>query len=292
MVNEEPWTVMRVLNWTSNYFGEKGLESPRLEAELLLAHSLGMKRIDLYTHFDLVLDTQQLASFRALIRERLAGKPTSYIVGHKEFMSLDFLVNEYVLIPRPETEVLVEAAIERLSEIEEAPIAVDVCTGCGNIACSIATYVPAAHIFATEVSAEAALLARKNAERLGVSGQVKIIEGDLFSPLKGELPRKVDVIVSNPPYISAEEFEKLPLEVRNFEPRSALLSGPNGTEFQERIAKEGLEFLQEGGCIVIEISPERSEEVREILKAAGEYRDIKVLKDYAEKDRVILAQRK
>jgi len=291
-VNDEPWTVMRVLNWTSDYFGKKGIESARLEAELLLAHSLKMKRLDLYTHFDLVLTAQQLASFRALIQERLAGKPTSYILGHKEFMSLDFLVNEYVLIPRPETEILVEAAIEKLSEIEGEPLALDICTGCGNIACSIATYVPTARLFATESSAEAALLARKNAERLGVSEQVKIVEGDLFSPLEGKLPRQADLVVSNPPYISAGQFEKLPREVRDYEPRSALLSGPKGTEFHQRIAKEGLEFLKPGGYIAMEISPEQAEQVREILSALGEYRDAELRRDYARKERVILAQRK
>ena len=293
-MNQEPWTILRLLNWTADYFHKKGIENSRLETEVLLAHLLRLKRIDLYTHFDRALEATELAAFKALIQERLSGRPTSYIVGHKEFMSLDFLVNEHVLIPRPETETLVETAVEILGSIVESEaggvVVTDLCTGCGCVACSIATYAPGAKVFAVDSSPEALEVAKKNVERLGLREQVSLLLGDLFEPLEGKLPRLADMIVSNPPYISEKDFLELDPGIRNFEPREALLAGPTGTEVHEKIARQALKFLSPGGHLLMEVASGQFESVKTMLQTSGSYSDILAAKDFSGIDRVVIAR--
>src|SRR5262245_21557602 len=218
------WTIRALMEWTEKHFQQKGIESPRLEAQLLLAHALECRKTELYTRWDEGIAEDRRGRFRDLIRRRLEGCPVQYLLGYREFFLLQLEVTPAVLIPRPETELLVTEALNFLKS-REAPRVLDVGTGSGCIAIAIAHRHMSAQITATDISAEALEIARRNAARHNLAERIRFVQGDLLEPLGNE---SFDVIVSNPPYVAGEEYAALAAHVRNFEPRLALDGGPDG----------------------------------------------------------------
>jgi release factor glutamine methyltransferase len=259
------WTTLSVLDWTTQRFTEAGITAARLEAQILLAHVLGCTRMQLYTGFDKPLAEAELASYRGLIKRRLAGEPVSYLVGETEFWGLPFHVEPSVLVPRPDTETVIEVA-RAVRPDRAAPCRLlDLCTGSGVIAVSLAREYPAAHVVATELSPAAAALARRNAARNAVADRVDVREGDLFAPVRGE---RFDLIAANPPYIASAVIPTLSREVRR-EPVIALDGGPDGLAFHDRICAEAREHLVPGGAIVLEHGFDQADAVAARLIAAG-----------------------
>jgi release factor glutamine methyltransferase len=280
MAADEIWTVMRVLTWTQGRFAERGLATPRLDAEVLLAHVLGKDRVGLYTHFDQPLDAGELGEYRELIKRRLGGQPVAYLVGKREFRSLELQVDARVLVPQPDTEVTVELALSRL-EGREAPRVVDVGTGSGAIALAIKKARPDAEVLAVDRSSDAAEVARANAARLALAVEVRV--GDLLAPVDGAF----DVIVSNPPYIPTREIARLPAEVRA-EPMAALDGGTDGLEVIKRLITDARERLKPGGALVLEVGAGQSPSVRSLLLESG-YSGIEVSKDLGGIERALAA---
>jgi release factor glutamine methyltransferase len=262
------WTTLSVLDWTTQRFTEAGIAAARLEAQILLAHVLGCTRMQLYTGFDKPLGEAELASYRGLIKRRLAGEPVSYLVGETEFWGLPYWVEPSVLVPRPDTETVIE--VVRAARPERGAGAapcrlLDLCTGSGVIAISLAREYPAAQVVATELSPAAAALARRNAARNAVADRVDVREGDLFAPVRGE---RFDLIAANPPYIASAVIPTLSAEVRR-EPVIALDGGADGLAFYDRICAEAREHLVPGGAIVLEHGFDQADAVGARLVAAG-----------------------
>jgi release factor glutamine methyltransferase len=251
-VNDDEWTVGRLLGWTAEWLAARGSDSPRLDAEVLLAHVRGCQRIELYTAFDTPVGDPERGRFRELVKRRGAGEPVAYLVGSREFFSLPFRVTADVLVPRPETEGLVVRAIDICRGLA-APRIVDVGTGSGAIAITLARHLPQASLVATDVSPEALEVARDNAARLGVADRVAFVHCDLLDDPQAAGPW--DVIVSNPPYVREDEFDALPRDVRQHEPRGALVSGPTGVEVIARLAAVAADRLAAGGWLVVEVGP-------------------------------------
>lgn len=283
------WTVKRILDWTIPHLKSQGSDSPRLDAEILLAHARGCPRIQLYTNYDQPLTDTQRATMRDLVKRRSAAEPVAYLVGHREFFGLDFRVTKDVLIPRPDTETLVVDAIEDLKP-QAAPRVLDVGTGSGCIAISLAVNCSNAEVTAIDLSQAALDIAKANAETHNVAGRIRWLYGDLFSPLTaGE---KFDLIASNPPYIASAEIETLSADVRMHEPRSALDGGPDGLDIIRRFIAGAPRHLVSQGKLLIEISGEQADAVTQLLAANGHFDDIVVLKDLAKQPRVVRAARK
>ncbi|MEO7735006.1 MAG: peptide chain release factor N(5)-glutamine methyltransferase [Kofleriaceae bacterium] len=275
------WTILGVLDWTAQRFTEAGITAGRLEAQLLLAHVLSCTRMQLYTGFDKPLGEAELASYRGLIKRRLAGESVSYLVGETEFWGLPFHVDASVLVPRPDTETVIEVARLARPDRTAACRILDLCTGSGVIAVSLAREYAAAQVVATELSAPAAGIARKNAERNGVADRVDVREGDLFAPVAGE---QFDLIVSNPPYIASAVIATLSAEVRG-EPRMALDGGSDGLVFYDRICAEARGHLTEGGVLLVEHGYDQAEPVRARFAAAG-FTGITLVHDLGKQPRV------
>jgi release factor glutamine methyltransferase len=280
------WTTLAVLDWTTQRFTEAGIGSARLEAQLLLAHVLGCTRMQLYTGFDKPLGEPELAGYRALIKRRLGGESVAYLLGEQEFWGLPFFVDASVLVPRPDTETVIEVARAVRVDRAAACRVLDLCTGSGAIAISIAKELPAAHVVATEVSPEAAAIARRNAERNGMAERVEIRVGDLFAPVAGE---RFDLIVSNPPYIASATIATLAPEVRR-EPRLALDGGPDGLLFYDRICALAPEYLHAGGALVLEHGFDQADPVRERMLAAG-FSEVTLVHDLGKNPRVTHGRR-
>ena len=277
----ETWTIRKVLTWTTQHFEKRQVDSPRLTAEILLAHVLKTSRVRLYVDLDRPLSKEELATFRALIERRMSGEPTQYLTGVKEFYNRSFKVDARVLIPRPETELLVEASLRVLPK--DAPSrALDVCTGSGCIAISLAAERPQASVLATDVSPEACALARENAEALGVDARVTIVQGDLFAPVPADA--RFQLVVSNPPYIASGEIPGLSAEVRR-EPHLALDGGKDGLNLIRRVIEGARRCLLPGGLLAMEIGETQGNAVRELLQAAG-FEDARVEKDLERRDRL------
>ncbi|MFL5349614.1 MAG: peptide chain release factor N(5)-glutamine methyltransferase [Hyalangium sp.] len=277
----ETWTIRKVLTWTTQHFEKRQVDSPRLTAEILLAHVLKTSRVRLYVDLDRPLAKEELASFRALIERRMSGEPTQYLTGMKEFYNRSFKVDARVLIPRPETELLVEAALRVLPK--DAPSrALDVCTGSGCIAISLASERPQASLLATDVSPDACALARENAEALGVGARVTVVQGDLFAPVPADA--RFQLVVSNPPYIASGEIPGLSAEVRR-EPHLALDGGKDGLIVIRRVIEGARRCLLPGGLLAMEIGETQGNAVRELLQAAG-FEDARVEKDLERRDRL------
>ncbi|GIW98559.1 MAG: release factor glutamine methyltransferase [Pirellulaceae bacterium] len=253
----EPWTIGRLLTWTTDYLARHGSGSPRLDAEVLLAQALQCQRIDLYARYDQEPAEQPRSTFRELVKRRAAGTPVAYLVGHREFYSIDFEVTPDVLIPRPETEHLVVEAIDRLKTLaprRPAPCHVaDIGTGSGCIAIALAKYVPQVRVTAVDVSDKALEVARRNVLRHDLQARVELVHSDLFTGLPAN--RQFDIIVSNPPYVSAAEYEQLDRSVREFEPRLALLADHDGWGVIERLLDTASEYLAPDGFLLVEASP-------------------------------------
>ena len=259
------WTTLGVLDWTTQRFSEAGIAGVRLEAQLLLAHVLGCTRVQLYTGFDKPLGDAELASYRGLIRRRLAGESVSYLLGEAEFWGLPFFVDPSVLVPRPDTETVIEVARVARPDRTQPLRILDLCTGSGAIAVSLAKEYPAATVVATEISSPAAAVARKNAERNQVADRVDIRIGDLFAPVAGQ---RFDLIVSNPPYIASAVIPTLSAEVRR-EPVIALDGGRDGLVFYDRICGQARDYLAPGGVLLVEHGYDQADAVRARFIAAG-----------------------
>lgn len=289
MSKDPPWSVLRLLDWTTDFFKSREVDSPRLDAEVLLAEAMGCKRIELYTRFEEVPAAGVRDAFKALVKKRGDGSPVAYLVGRKEFYSLEFEVEEGVLIPRPDTELLVVTALDLLKDggQDEAMIA-DVGTGTGAIAIALASQAPGVKVVAIDVSPQAVALANKNAEKHGVNDRVYATESDLFARLKES--RTFDLIVSNPPYVTTNELIDLDATVRDHEPHLALDGGPEGTDVIERLLAEAPARLNEGGSLLIEIGPSIASRVEGLAKEAAGLDFVATLKDLAGLERVIHAR--
>lgn len=269
-----------------------GIEHARLDAELLLGHALGRDRAWLLVHMQDQFEGPGQRLYEKYIDRRAVREPLQYITGVQEFWGLPFIVTPDVLIPRPETELVVESAIRSMRTVA-APVFIDLCTGSGCIAVSLAREYPRARIFATDRSEPALDIARRNARQNGVADRIRFLEGDLFEPLnETDLIGRVDAIVTNPPYIRSDELPALQPEVRDFEPEMALIAGPAGTEIAERIIGESPVYLRSGGSLIMEMGMGQTDALRTIIAAAGAYAEPEVLKDLAGIERVILAKKK
>ncbi|GAB6184879.1 peptide chain release factor N(5)-glutamine methyltransferase [Thermopirellula anaerolimosa] len=291
MPETEVWTIGRLLAWTTEYLGRHGSESPRLDAEVLLAAAKGCRRIDLYAAFEEIASDEVRAKFRSMVRERADGTPVAYLVGRREFFSLSFHVTPAVLIPRPETEDLVVRMLDLAKEFtSESPVRVcDVGTGSGVLAVCAAKHLPQAEITAVDVSKEALRVAEENAERLGLAERIRFLQSDLLDALPPQ--ESFHLICSNPPYVSEEEFARLPRDVREHEPYQALVAGPRGTEIIARLVPQAAERLVPGGWLLIEISPMIREAVEAILAAEPRLEPGPILKDSARRWRIAQARR-
>lgn len=285
MSEPQTWTIRKVLDWTRQHFEKQAVDSARLTADLLLGHVLQVPRIKLYMDLDRPLSKDELATYRALITRRLGGEPVQYLVGSWEFYGRGFAVDPRVLIPRPETELLVEAALRAVPK--DAPARVlDLCTGSGCIAATIAAERPQASVWATDVSPEALAVARPNAEKLGVDGRVTFFQGDLFGPVPEGA--KFDVIVSNPPYVKSEEIAGLQREVQK-EPRLALDGGTDGLDLVRRIVAQAPARLVAGGLLALEIGEDQGAAVKALLTQAG-FVDVRIEPDLERRDRLALGR--
>jgi len=285
---KESWTILEVVRWTTARFERHGIDSARLDAELLAAQAFGRTRVELYTHFDQPLRPDELAGYRGLVERRLAGEPVAYILGRKEFWSLDLLVDPAVLVPRPDTEVLVEQALELLRSMPDMgrPLRVaDVGTGSGALALALKRERPVDDIFALDTSAEALALAQGNAGRLGLD--ITFARGDLVQPLAGLVP--FDLVVSNPPYIPSQDIDGLSAEVRR-EPRLALDGGPDGLAVVRRLAADAAGVLAPQGALAMEIGVGQAGDTVEILRGHG-FAGIGTRRDLAGIERVVFGHR-
>jgi len=277
---EETWTILKVLQWTTGYFSRKGIDQPRANAEVLLAHVLGTDRIQLYLHFDRPLSAAELASYRELVRRRADREPTQYITQKQEFWSLEFEVNPFVLIPRPETELLLEKALELMGDFSGKRI-LDLATGSGAIAVSLAHERSAARIIATDKSCEALQVAKRNAVRHHVQDRVHLAAMDLFS---GFSPARTsfDLILSNPPYIGEVEFATLAPEVVCHEPQAALRGGgAQGLDTILRILREVPPFMKPGSMLLMEIGHDQAKLLDEEFKGSPWIEGYEFIKDYS-----------
>jgi release factor glutamine methyltransferase len=279
----ETWTVRTVLGWTTEYLAKRGIDSPRLTAEMLLAHALRLSRVYLYTDLDRPLVKAERAGFRSLIERRAAGEPTHYLIGAREFYNRSFAVDPRVLIPRPETELLVESVLRAVPKDRSSQL-LDVCTGSGCIAVSLAAERPQASVWATELSTDACEVARANALANKVDGRIKVLQGDLFEPLAPGV--RFDAVVSNPPYVSSGEIAGLSAEVRR-EPLTALDGGADGLALLRRIIAGAGSRLKPGGLLALEIGEKQGEAVLDLLRRAG-YANARIEKDLARLDRLAL----
>lgn len=289
----EAWTVLRLIRWSGAYLEGKGVEGGRLDAEHLLARALGTERLQLYLEFDRPLSREELDAFRPLLLRRAEREPLQHILGRTAFRELVLVTDARALIPRPETEVLVQAVLDWAGEEAGAGkglTALDVGTGSGAIALSLALEGPFRRVVATERSEEALALARENAEGAGLEERVDLRPGDLFGPVAEEGP--FDAVVSNPPYVAREEEPELPPEVREWEPREALIAGPEGTEVIRRLVEGAPPHLRSGGLLALEIGAGQGVEVRRIVEDAGGYREPEIRRDLAGRERILLAVRR
>ena len=276
MEKKDVWTISSLLNWTVNYFKSKNIESARLDAEVLLSHVLGQERIYLYVHFDEPMEQAELGKFREYVKKRAQHVPVAYIIGEKEFMGLPFKVTPDTLIPRPDTEILVENVLANLAEDETVQI-VDIGTGSGAIILSLLANLPKARGKTVDIAVKAVEVAKENAVRLQVADRCEFLVGDLFAPLQDS---KFDVIVSNPPYIPQKDIATLEADVRAYEPVSALTDGGDGLSYYRRLLAEGKRYLKENGFIALEIGIHQAQAVKRIALDNG-WRNIKIIKDYA-----------
>lgn len=273
-----------MLNWTVNYFKSKNIQSARLDAEVLLSHVLRQERIYLYVHFDEPMEQNELSKFREYVKKRAQHVPIAYIIGEREFMGLPFKVTKDTLIPRPDTEILVENVLNNVDKDKEIEI-VDIGTGSGAIILSLLVNLPKAQGKTVDISSKAIEVAKENAVNLQVNDRCEFFVGDLFAPLNDN---KFDVIVSNPPYIPQKDIATLEDDVKEYEPVSALTDGGDGLSYYRRLLSEGKAYIKENGFIALEIGIYQSEDVKQIAMDNG-WKNIKIIKDYAGIDRVVLA---
>jgi len=280
----QAWTVMRLLRRTSAYLTEKGVDKARLDAEVLLAHSLGLTRVELYLNFDRPLTSPELDLFRELVRRRAAFEPVAYIIGVKEFYSLELEVDPRVLIPRPETELVVDEAVRLAREQWPDPAIgsltlLDLGTGSGAIALALARELPLAEVWATDISGPALEVARANAQRHGFSSRIQFFQGDLFGAV-GETRERFNLVISNLPYIPRFVFAEMDPDVREYEPMEALDGGEDGLDLIGRAVIEARAYLRPHGALILEIWPTQTDRIRELGQTQG-YDRVRILKDHS-----------
>ncbi|MDJ0865223.1 MAG: peptide chain release factor N(5)-glutamine methyltransferase [Myxococcota bacterium] len=282
----ETWTVLRLLRWTTQHFQERGIETARLDAECLLAHALGCERLKLYVDFEKPVEEAERARFRELVRRRAGERvPVALLLGTREFWSQPLRVTSDVLVPRPETETLVEAALDLLPDPEGEVRVHDLGTGSGAVALAIARERPKAHVVASDVSEAALAVARENAAALGLADRVHFAAGPLFEPVAGE---DFDLVVSNPPYVAERDADTLPPELAH-EPRSALFAGPDGLDVLRPLVQQVGARLRPGGAVALEMDPRQTPIVAAWLEAAGLV-DLDTRRDVARSPRVLTAR--
>ncbi|SDG60612.1 release factor glutamine methyltransferase [Selenomonas sp. WCT3] len=290
MANNEIWTIGRILKWTEQYFEQKGVESPRLDAEVLLSHLLKKQRIYLYVHFDEPLQAEELAAYREMIKKRVAHVPVAYILGEKEFMGLTFQVTADTLVPRPDTEILVQAAVDALKGMPpEAHRFADIGTGSGAICLSVLHFTENTEADTVDISPGARAVAEQNAAALGLTERITFHTGDLLEPIKD---KTYTAILSNPPYIPQADIETLAPEVRCKEPMTALCGGADGLDFYRRLCAEAPDMLLAGGFMAFEVGIHQAEAVANLAQEHPLIERTEIIKDYAGIDRVVVAWRK
>jgi release factor glutamine methyltransferase len=288
---DSPWTVRRILSWTAQDFASRGLPSPRLDAEVLLAHALGADRVRLYLDLDRELGEDELAAMRALVARRRAREPVAYLVGRREFYGRPFSVSPAVLVPRPETETLVERALTLLPPGRPARV-LDLCTGSGAIGLTLLAERPELRADLSDVSAAALGVARANALALGVADRARLFEGDLFEALPVPCPAadRYDLVVANPPYVAERDAPSLDPDVVSFEPRVALFAGEDGLAIIARLVRGAPAWLVPGGTLLVEIGASQGEAARALARSSGGWSHVAVLQDLGRRDRVLEAR--
>jgi release factor glutamine methyltransferase len=277
------WTIANVLRWATDDFRARGIESPRLDAEVLLARALGTTRIQLVVDARRALSAEELGRFRDMVKRRRAHEPVAYIVGEREFWGRVFRVDRRVLVPRPDTETLVEAALESTRHVSMSMRALDLCTGSGCVAISLAKERPTSVVYATDASEDALAVARENALRLGAYNVV-LRAGDLYAPVDATL--RCDLITANPPYIARGELATLQQDVRDFEPRMAVEAGDDGLDVLRRVVAGAPVHLVPGGVLAVEVGAGQAPAVAELFRGAG-FDGIALRRDYARIERVV-----
>jgi release factor glutamine methyltransferase len=291
----ETWTVRRLLEWTTDFFTRKNVDPPRLSAELLLAHVLGVPRISLYTGFERPVAERERATLRDLVKRAAEDEPIEYLTGKAHFFNLEFEVTRDVLIPRPDTETLVEHVLQlaRIASGLESPRVLDLCTGSGCIAAALAYQLKTAMVVATDSSEPAIAVARRNIERLGLTDRVTLATGDLFEPLSQLVDREpFDLIVSNPPYIPSGQIDALDRSVRAYEPRVALDGGIDGLAFHRRILDDAPARVVSGGRVFLEIAFDQGPAALEVARSRDAFHEARIIKDNAGNDRVLALRKK
>jgi len=300
------WTILAILRWTADYFRAKGVSEPRAAAEILLAHTLGVSRLDLYLRYDQPLNGDELTRFKALVVRRREGEPVAYLTGHREFWSLDIQVTPAVLIPRPETETLVAAALEAARFYEEkefgrggqgegqpntSPLwGLEVGVGSGAVVIALAKELPAMAWVGVDRSGAALTVARANARRHAVLPRVHFLQSDLLGALKPA--PAFALLVANLPYVPRAEWERLPREIKAFEPPGALLGGEDGLDLIRRLIHQAHQYLREGGWLLLEIGDRQGPQVTALVEASGAYDRVSFVKDFSGVERVVRARRR
>lgn len=282
------WTVQRIIDWTTQHFRKCGCDSPRLDAEILLAHVRGCDRIQLYTRYAEILSADERACMRDLVNRRAQREPVAYLVGYREFFGLDFKVNRDVLIPRPDTEVLVLEALEKLRGLA-APRILEIGTGSGCVAITLASQNPGLHVTATDISDSALQIAEQNARQHRVSERITFRRGNLFEPLEAAQP--YDMVISNPPYVAESDRAHLQPEILDHEPPQALFAGPDGMNILRLLVSQSSRFLKEGAWLLLELSPEQAPEMRRMFQIDGCWENPVEISDLSGQVRVIHCQR-
>lgn len=286
------WTILNLIDWTADYLKEKGFQNARLTAERLLIAVLKWKRVDLYLNFERPMSTDELSNFKALLKRRLAHEPLQYILGETEFMSLPFKVAPGVLIPRPETELLVERVINTYKSVyrnEQEIDVLDIGTGSGNIAISVARNLLNSHVWAIDISEEALKIAQENAVLNDVSDRIVFKRSDLTKVDAFADLAKYNIVVSNPPYVSQEEYENLPPEIKEYEPKSALWAGEDGLIYYKALENKLRQICKENAYIILELGADMGESVLELFSSKV-YSDRQIFNDLADKPRLIQIQ--
>lgn len=301
MAQEKTWTIKAILDWTSGYLERKGDEHPRLSAEWLLSAVTGLSRVELYVNFDRPLDAEELSNMHNAIERRAQGEPLQYVTGEMPFRHIVVRCDRGVLIPRPETEILVDAALEGVdqakSRAEEcgedaAPLVLEVGTGTGCIALSIASERPGTKVVATDLSERACALAQRNRAALGLEEAVTLVQCDLAAGIDPALMGSFDVLVSNPPYIPSEVLaQEVPAEVRDYEPELALDGGPDGLDVFRRLLELAPQALVPGGMLAVELYEESLEQAAELVRAQDGWKRVEIREDLTHRPRVLIAIR-